>query len=55
MTAAPGIISVDRGKTKVAHPVEEARFGALRKGGWNGAVTGERGWLESKGGLSSRD
>jgi hypothetical protein len=38
MTAAPGIISVDRGKTKVAHPVEGGKMiGALRKGGWNGA------------------
>jgi hypothetical protein len=33
MTAAPGIIGVDRGRTKVAHPVEGGKvIGAPRKG-----------------------
>ena len=56
MRAAPGIISVDRGRTKVAHRVEGGQGDwSTKEGGWSGAAAGERGWLETKGDLGSRE
>jgi hypothetical protein len=54
MRAAPGTVSVDRGRTKVAHRVERGKL-LERQGAGVGAAAGERGWLETKSDLGSRE
>ena len=56
MTAALGTISMDRGRTKVAHRVEGGMvIEAPRKGAGMGLAVVERGWLEANGDLGSRE